>query len=127
MLGRGLLTLAGLMLVGTAILHGIGAEMVTGWLRGERGLVLELLWHSAGLSWLVVGLAWVALGLRGEARVRPLVWLLALIPAGAAAMIASALGPDFLPLWLLAGATLLALAGSFALPRVSASPGAPSP
>jgi hypothetical protein len=127
MLGRALLALAGVTLVGTAILHGLGGQMVSGWLAGERRVVLELLWYAAGLPWAVVGVAWLLIAWRGDRRVQVLVWLLALIPGGAAAMIAYGLGPTFVPMWLLAGAALLAVLGSIALPRVTARPGAPSP
>ena len=127
MLGRAMLTVAGLLLVGTAAYHALGGPMVAGWLSGERGLVLELLWHAAGLAWGVVGAGWLLIAWRGDGRALPLVWLLALIPAGSAAMIAYALGPTFLGFWLLAVATVLALLGSIALPKVSAGPAAPSP
>jgi hypothetical protein len=49
----------------------------------------------------------------------PLVWVTALVPGGAAVMVANAVGPTFLGLWLLAGATLLAMLGSIALPRAA--------
>jgi hypothetical protein len=120
MLGRILLTLGGLVLIGTAAFHGSGAGMVAGWLGGERGALLQILWFIPSLDWAAVGLAWLFIAWRGSARLAPLVWLLALIPAGAAAMVASAVGPAFLGVWLLAGAALLALLGSIALPRNAA-------
>jgi len=127
MLGRALLALAGIILVGAAVHHAFGGQMVAGWLAGERRQVLELLWYAAALPWLVVGVAWLLIAWRGDHRLRLLIWLLAIIPAGAAAMIAYALGPTFIPMWLLAGAALLAVLGSIALPRVTSRPAAPSP
>jgi hypothetical protein len=117
MLGRTLLTLGALLLIGTAAFHGSGAATVAGWLGGERGALLQTLWFIPVLDWATVGLAWLYIAWRGGSRLAPLVWLLALIPAGAAAMIAASVGPNFVGVWLLAGAALLALLGSVALPR----------
>ena len=120
MLGRVLLTLGALVLIGTAAFHGSGAQMVAGWLGGERGALLQTLWFIPTLDWAAVGLVWLFIAWRGSQRSAPLVWLTALIPGGAAAMVAAAVGPAFLGVWLLAGATLLALLGSIALPRSAA-------
>jgi|GEM_PF-3931341 len=117
MLGRLLLALAALVLIGTAAFHGSGAGMVAGWLGGERGAVLQMLWLIPTLDWSVVGLAWLLIAWRGSRRMAPLVWVLALIPGGAAAMVAATAGPAFIGFWLLAGATLLALLATIALPR----------
>jgi hypothetical protein len=117
MLGRILLTVGALVLIGTAAFHGSGAQMVSGWLGGERGAMLQTLWFIPVLDWAAVGLAWLFIAWRGGNRLAPLVWLLALIPAGAAAMVASSVGPYFVGVWLLAGAALLAVLGSIALPR----------
>jgi len=117
MLGRIMLTLGALALIGTAAFHGSGAQMVAGWLGGERGALLQTLWFIPTLDWATVGLAWLFIAWRGSNRLAPIVWLTALVPGGAAAMVASAVGPAFLGVWLLAGATLLALLGSAALPR----------
>jgi hypothetical protein len=95
--------------------------MVAGWLSGERGALLQLLWYIPTLDWAAVGLAWLYIAWRGSQRFAILVWLLALIPGGAAAMVAAAVGPYFLGFWLLAGATLLALLGSIALPKATGS------
>jgi hypothetical protein len=127
MLGRLLLALGALVLLGTAAFHATGGPMVAGWLSGERGAVLQMLWYVPTLDWAVVGLAWLFIAWRGNRRLAPLVWLLAAVPGGAAFMVAATVGSAFLGLWLLAGATLLAVLGSIALPRLTASPGAPSP
>jgi len=127
MLGRAFLTLGGLVLLGTAAFHATGGPMVAGWLGGERGAVLQMLWYIPTLDWSVVALAWLLIAWWGNHRLAPLVWILALIPGFAAALVAATVGPTFLGLWLLAGATLLAVLGSIALPRATASPGAPSP
>ena len=117
MLGRILLTLAALILIGTAAFHGSGVSLVAGWLSGQRGGLLQTLWSIPVLDWAVVGLAWLFIAWRGGSRLAPLVWLLALIPGGAAAMIAASVGPNFVSVWLLAAAALLAVLGSIALPR----------
>ncbi len=119
MLGRVLLSLSALILIGTGAFHATGSSMVAGWLGGERGALLQMLWWLPTLDWLVVALAWLFIAWRGDRRLAPLVWLLALAPAGAAALVAGTVGPAFLGLWLLAGATLLAVLGSIALPRTA--------
>jgi len=116
-LGRIMLTLGALVLLSTAAFHATGAESVGGWLGGERGVLLQVLWLIPTLDWAAVALAWLVIAWRGSRRAAPLVWVLAAIPAGAAAMIAATLGPEFLGLWLLAGASLLAVLGSVALPE----------
>ncbi|HEY0114824.1 MAG TPA: hypothetical protein VGB54_03795 [Allosphingosinicella sp.] len=117
MLGRILLGLGALVLIGTAAFHASGGPAVAGWLGGERGTVVQLLWYIPTLDWAAVGVAWLFIAWRGSARERGLVWLLALIPGGAALMAGMSIGPAFVGLWLLAAATLLALLGSIALPR----------
>jgi hypothetical protein len=119
MLGRILLTLGALVLIGTAAFHATDASTVSGWLGGERGILLKMLWFIPTLDWAVVGLAWLFIAGRGSHRMAPLVWVTALVPGGAAVMVANAVGPTFLGLWLLAGATLLAMLGSIALPRAA--------
>jgi hypothetical protein len=117
MLGRVLIAFGALVLIGTAAFHASGGAMVSGWLGGERGLLLQTLWYFPAVDWAAVGLAWLFIAWRGSQRFAVLIWLLAIVPAGAAAMIAGALGPYFLGFWLLAGATLLALLGSIGLPK----------
>lgn len=116
MLGRVLLALGGLALIGTAAFHATGGGSLAGWVDGDRALVLQLLWHVPTLDWTVVGLTWLFIAWRGSHRLAPLVWLLALMPGGVAVMLAFAVGSTFIGMWLLAGATLLALLGSIALP-----------
>lgn len=117
MLGRILLTLGALTLIGTAVFHVTGGADAAAWLRGERGAVMQLLWNMPTLDWIVVGIVWLLIAWRGTQTAAPIVWVLALVPFGAAAMIASALGPAFLDMWLLAGAALLAALGALALPK----------
>lgn len=122
MLGRALLILAGLLLLGTAGFHASGGGAVAGWLGGERGLLLQTLWYLPGLDWAVVGLAFVGIGWRCTRRSAPLAWLLAAVPGGAAAAIAGTLGPAFVGAWLLAASALFAILGAIALPRPRAAP-----
>lgn len=122
MLGRGLLALAALILIGTAVWHGLGGTEAAGWLRGERGVVVQALWFVPTLDWTVIASVWLGIAVRGTARSAPIVWLLALVPFGAAALIAGTLGPAFLTMWLLAGAALFAVLGGMALPKVKRTP-----
>ena len=117
MLGRILVTLGALLLVGAAVLHGLGGQMAAGWVSGPRAGVLQALWYFPTVDWAVVALTWLAIAWTGGMRFGWLIWLLAAIPAAAAVLIVSTIGPDFFGVWMLAGAVLLALLGSIALPR----------
>ncbi len=117
MLARILLLLASLLLLGAAGLHLSAGGAVAGWLPGERGAVVQILWYLPGLDWIAVALAWAFVAWRGNQRFAPIVWLMALVPAGAAVAIAAVLGAAFVGAWLLAGAALLAVLGSLALPK----------
>lgn len=117
MLARLLLLLAALLLLVAAGLHLAGGGAVAGWLSGERGAVVQIVWHLPGFDWIAVALAWAFMAWHGKHRHAPMVWLLALIPAAAAVAIATVLGADFIGAWLLAAAALLAVLGSLALPR----------
>lgn len=117
MLARSLLLIAALLLLAAAGLHLAGGGAVAGWLPGERGAVVQILWHLPGLDWIAVALAWAILAWRGNQRFAPVVWLTALIPAAAAVAIAAVLGVAFIGAWLLAGAALLAVLGSLVLPK----------
>lgn len=124
MSGRALLTLAALVLIGTAAFHVSGVAEISDWLAGERAILLAALWHMPAFDWLASAIAWLAIAWWADRRAAPLVWVLAFIPGGAAALIAVSVGPMFLGFWLLAGATALAVVGSLLLPRPDASAGA---
>lgn len=117
MLARILLILAALLLFAAAGLHLSSGGAAAGWMSGERGAVIQLLWHLPGLDWIAVALAWLFVAWRGTRRLAPILWLTAVVPAGAAAAIAAVLGSTFIGAWLLASAALLAVLGSLALPR----------
>ena len=117
MLGRILVSLGALLLVATAIIHGLGGQMVAGWVSGQRAGVLQALWYLPAIDWVAVAVAWAAIAWTGSIRLGWLIGLLAAIPAAAAVLIVVTIGPDFFGVWMLAGAVLLALLGSIALPK----------
>lgn len=117
MLARALLFIATVLLLAAAGLHLSGGGAISGWMSGERGAVVQILWHLPGFDWVVVALAWAYVGWRADRRMAPLVWLLSIIPAGAAIAVAGVLGAAFVGAWLLAGAALLAILGAMALPK----------
>lgn len=117
MLARILLILAAVLLLAAAGLHLSSGEAVAGWMSGERGAVVQILWHLPGLDWIVVALTWLFVAWRGTRRFTPVLWLTAVVPASAAVAIAAVLGATFIGAWLLAGAALLAVLGSIALPK----------
>jgi hypothetical protein len=117
MLGRILVTLGALLLIATAVMHGLGGQMVSGWVSGERAAVLQALWYLPAIDWVVVALAWLAIAWTGGIRLGWLIWLVAAIPAAAAILLVATVGAGFFGVWMLAGAVLLALLGSIALPR----------
>lgn len=117
MLARILLIPAALLLLGAAGLHLSSGGAVAGWMSGERGAVVQILWHLPGLDWIAVALTWLFAAWRGTKRFAPVLWLTAVIPSVAAVAIAAVLGATFIGAWLLAGAALLAVLGSIALPK----------
>lgn len=117
MLARILLILAAVLLLGAAGLHLSAGGAVAGWLPGERGAVVQILWYLPGADWIAVALVWAFVAWLGNQRFAPIVWLTALVPAAAAVAIAAVLGAMFIGAWLLAGAALLAVLGSLALSK----------
>lgn len=118
-LARILILLGAALLLGTAAFHTSGGAMVAGWLDGERGAILRMLWYAPPLDWLVVSLIWGFVAWRGRRDMAPLVWIAAIIPLGVAAMMSAAIGLDFPGIWMLAGAAILAIVGSLRLPRAA--------
>ena len=106
------LGLAALLLLATAAFHASGSPMVAGWLTGSRGAMLRVLWYVPTLDWAAVALLWVWAAMRPSRPLVPLVAIGALVPFGAAALLASAVGPGFPGIWMLAGAGALALVGA---------------
>lgn len=117
MLARILLILAALLLLAAAGLHLTSSGAVAGWMSGERGAVVQILWHLPGLDWIAVALTWYFVAWRGTRRLAPVLWVTAGVPGVAAVAIAAVLGASFIGAWLLAGAALLAVLASIALPK----------
>ncbi|HEV2568368.1 hypothetical protein [Sphingomonas sp.] len=111
-LGRGLLGLAAVLLLATALFHGSGGSMVSSWLTGQRGEMLQALWYLPSLDWLVVALVWAFVAARPSGPAATLALILALLPAGAALLVSGAVGWGFPGVWMLAGAAVLGAAGS---------------
>ena len=93
--------------------------MVSGWLEGERGRILGLLWQVPAVDWTVVALLWLITAWLGDRRLAVIVWISALIPAAVAIMLIGAVGAGFPGIWMLIGAVLLAAAGAFRLQRIA--------
>ena len=110
---RILLTVGALLLLATAAFHGAGGAMVSGWLDGDRGRILRLLWFVPPIDWGIVALIWGYATWRPDARLAPVVWLAAIIPSAVALMLVGAVGAGFPGIWMLLGAVLLAAYGGF--------------
>ena len=116
---RILLGLGAALLIATAAFHGSGGAMVSGWLEGERGEILRLLWYVPTVDWIVVALIWLFVARWGDRRLAPLVWISALIPSSVALMLIWAVGAGFAGIWMLIGSVLLAAVGSARLQRTA--------
>lgn len=112
---RILLTLGAILLLATAAFHSSGGAMVSGWLEGERGQILRLLWFVPPIDWAVVALIWAYAAWRPGRALAVVVWLSALIPLAVAVMLIVAVGPVFPGIWMLLGAVVLASAGAMRL------------
>ena len=74
------LGLAALLLFATAALHASGATMVSGWLPGQRGAILDVLWIMPVIDWAIIGVLWLFVAWRDERGLAPLVWISAVVP-----------------------------------------------
>jgi hypothetical protein len=109
---RILLIAGALLLLATAAFHSSGGSMVSGWLQGDRGKILQLLWFLPPIDWGVVALVWLYVAWRPDRRFAPLVWLTAIIPLVMAIMLIAAVGAGFPGIWMLLGAAALASIGA---------------
>lgn len=109
---RILLILGAVLLLATAVFHSSGGAMVSGWLEGERGKILQLLWFVPAIDWGIVALAWLYVAWRPDRRFASLVWLTAIIPLTVAIMLITAVGAGFPGIWMLLGAVALASIGA---------------
>ncbi len=114
-LAQALLGLAAALLIATALFHGSGGSMVSGWLTGQRGEMLRALWYLPSLDWLVVALIWLVTAVRPSQGAATACLIAALIPAGATLLVSGAVGWGFPGVWMLAGAAVLGAAGSASL------------
>lgn len=114
---RILLGLGALLLLATAAFHSSGGGAVSGWLEGERGQILRMLWFAPPIDWTVVALVWLFVGWRGDSGFAPLVWLTSIVPLSVALMLLAAVGAAFPGIWMLLGAAAFAAAGAARLPQ----------
>ncbi len=115
-LARTLLLVGALLLLATAAFHSSGSDMVAGHLPGMRGRIVEMLWFVPPIDWLVVALCWAFVAVRADRRLRPIVWITALIPLAVAVMLAATIGIGFPGLWMLVAAIVLGVIGASRLP-----------
>ena len=111
-LGRLLLAIASVILFATAAFHASGASTVSGWLPGQRGAILDVLWIVPVVDWAIVGILWLAIAWKDDRRLAPLVWISALVPLLMAVLLVKAVGPGFPGIWLLVAAAVLAVIGA---------------
>ena len=114
---RTLLAAAALLLLVTAIFHVSGIGMVSSWLGGDRGRILQTLWYLPAWDWAIVALVWTAAALWPDRHLAPLIWLTSLIPLVVALLLIRAVGGGFPGVWMLLGAVILAGLGAARLRR----------
>ena len=109
------LGLAALLLFATAAFHASGATMVSGWLPGQRGAVLDVLWVIPVIDWAIIGVLWLVTAWKDDRRLAPLVWISAVVPLLVAILLIKAVGFGHPGIWMLMAAAVLASAGAFRL------------
>ena len=111
-LARSLLGTGAALLLATALFHGSGGTMVSDWLAGQRGEMLQALWYLPSLDWLTVALIWLVVAVRPSRPGATLALVAVLVPAGATLLVSGALGWGFPGVWMLTAATLLGAVGA---------------
>lgn len=80
-MSRVLLICGAVLLVGTAAFHSTGFDMAKGWVEGQRGIIVGLLWAMLAVDWLIVAAVWLYAGLRRLPALRWPVVITGFIPA----------------------------------------------
>ena len=111
------LGLAALLLFTAAALHASGATRVSGWLPGQRGAILDVLWVVPVIDWAIIGVLWLFVAWRDERPLAPLVWISAVVPLLVAILLIKAVGVGHPGIWMLIAAALLACVGAALLGR----------
>ena len=109
--------LAALLLFVTAAFHASGATMVSGWLPGQRGAILDVLWVVPVIDWAVVGVLWLFIAWKDDRRLAPLVWISSVVPLLVAVLLIKAVGFGHPGIWMLIAAALLASVSAARLAR----------
>ena len=113
---RGLLIAAAVLLIATALFHSSGLSMVSGWLPGMRGQILNLLWLAPVADWIVVAILWIISAWQLRSDLRAIVLVSAIVPAVAAFGLFIVAGTSHPGPFMLAAATVLAVLGAIRLP-----------
>ena len=113
---RWLLVAGAALLIATALFHSTGLAMVGGWLPGQKGQILTLLWLTPIADWTVVALLWLWAAKRGRADLRLVVLFSAIVPAFVAIGLFVIAGASHPGGFMLAGSVILAVLGAWRLP-----------
>ncbi len=114
-MARALLIAGAVVLFATALFHMSGLESVAGWLEGDRGRIVALLWASAALNWTVVALIWIFAAAWPSPALRWPVWISAIIPVSLALFLLSLVDPTHPGGYMLLLSAILAVIGGWRL------------
>ena len=89
-----------------------GLDSVAGWLEGDQGRILGLLWSSAALSWSVVALLWIYAAVRPSFQMRWPVWIAAIVPLSLGLLLLGMIDPAHPGGYMLLGSAALAGIGA---------------
>ena len=114
-MARALLIAGSLLLIATALFHMTGLASVAGWLEGDRGRIVGLLWSTAALSWAVVALVWIYAAIVPSATLRWPVLISAIIPLSLGLLLLAIVDPTHPGGYMLLVSAALACAGAWRL------------
>lgn len=112
---RVLLAAGAILLMATALFHSTGLAMVAGWLPGDKGQILSLLWLTPVVDWTIVALLWLFVAWYARADLRLVVFISSIVPAFAAIGLFAIVGASHPGGFMLAGSAILALLGAWRL------------
>ena len=103
------------VLAATACFHLTGLETAWGWLEGQRGTIVGLLWATLAIDWFIVVTVWIYAGIRRAPSLRWPVALTALIPAVCGTLLLAMVDARHPGGYMLIVAAVLAWAGAWRL------------